>query len=109
MGITSAFPTYKSQLQPQLQLKFSCRTDPRCAKHMIQTIVEKAQTLHFTACLPASWWEFTTNHAVHLINHTPTKWLDWKTPLEIRTGVIPNFTEYKVFGCAAYVYLPEEV
>jgi len=80
-----------------------------CAKHAIWTIVEKAQTVHFTACLPASWWEFTTDHAVHLINCTPMKWLDWKTLLEIGTGVIPDFTEYKVFGCAAYVYLPEEV
>jgi len=79
------------------------------AECVIQTIIEKAQTLHFTACLLASWWEFTMDHAIHLINHTPMKRLDWKTPLEIRIGVIPNFTKYKVFGCAAYVYLPEEV
>jgi len=35
------------------------------------TIVENAQTLHFTACLLALWWEFTMDHAVHLINCTP--------------------------------------
>jgi len=49
------------------------------------------------------------DHAIHLVNYTPMKWLDWKTPLEVRSGVIPDFTEYKVFRCATYVYLPEEV
>ena len=37
------------------------------------------------------------------------KHLNWKTPLEVGTGVIPNFTKYKVFRCTTYVYLPEEV
>jgi len=59
--------------------------------------------------LLASWWEFTMNHAIHLINHTPIKQLDWKTPLEVGSETVPDFTEYKVFRCATYVYLPEEV
>ena len=37
------------------------------------------------------------------------RWLDWKTPLEVGLGVILDFTQYKVLGCAAYVYLPKEV
>ena len=41
------------------------------AKRAIRTIMEKAQCLCFTACLPQSWWEFCVNHTVHLINQTP--------------------------------------
>jgi hypothetical protein len=37
----------------------------------IRTIMKKAQTLLFTACLPQSWWEFCVEHAVHLHNLTP--------------------------------------
>jgi len=34
------------------------------AERATRTIMEKAQCLHFTACLPQSWWEF----CIHLIN-----------------------------------------
>jgi len=38
------------------------------AERAIRTIMEKAQCLRFTACLPQSWWEFCVNHTVYLIN-----------------------------------------
>jgi hypothetical protein len=38
------------------------------AECVISTILEKAQALRFTACLPPSWWNFCVNHAVHLYN-----------------------------------------
>ena len=41
------------------------------AKCTIRTIMDKAQALCFTACLPKSWWEFCVEHATHLINQTP--------------------------------------
>jgi len=79
------------------------------AKHSIRMIWDKAQTLHFTAYLLPSWWEFCIDHAVHLINQTPVKQLKWKTPLEICKSLIPDFKDYRVFGCGTYVYLPEKV
>jgi len=93
---------YWNQCPTSTPTKWSCRMHD-------QNNCWKAPTLHFTACLLASWWEFTMDHAIHLINHTPIKWLDWKTPLEVVSGLVPDFTKYKVFGCATYVYLPEEV
>jgi hypothetical protein len=78
------------------------------AEHAICTISEKAQALRFTACLPPSWWNFCVNHAVHLYNQTPLVRIKWTTPIEIRTGERPDLTDLKVFGCAAYVFLPME-
>jgi hypothetical protein len=78
------------------------------AERVICTISEKAQALRFTACLPPSWWNFCVNHAVHLYNRTPLAQIKWTTPVEIRTGEKPDLTDLKVFGCAAYVYLPPE-
>jgi len=79
------------------------------AERAIRTIMEKAQCLHFTACLPQSWWEFCINHTVYLINQTPIACLSWLTPMESLIKVKPDLPELCVFGCGAYVFLPEEV
>jgi len=71
--------------------------------------MDKAQALRFTACLPQSWWEFFILHAVHLYNRTPVQRLKWKTPYELLTGELPSLDHLRVFGCAAHVFLPEDV
>jgi len=81
----------------------------RRAERAIRTIVEKVQCLCFIACLPQSWWEFCINHAVFLINRTPIACLEWLTPMESLIKVKPDLSELRVFGCGAYVFLPEEV
>jgi len=55
------------------------------------------------------WWEFAFATAAHVYNHTPIKHLKWKTPQEIFTGEKPKISHLHVFGCGAYVYLPNEV
>ena len=78
------------------------------AERSIRTIMEKAQALRFTACLPPSWWEFCVEHSVHLHNRSPIARLNWQTPLEVLTGTKPDVSHLRIFGCGAYVYLPEE-
>jgi len=65
--------------------------------------------MRLEACLPDSWWEFAFATATHVYNHTPIKCLKWKTPQEILTGEKPKISHLCVFGCGAYVYLPNEV
>lgn len=79
-----------------------------CSECAIRTIMEKAQALQFTACLPQSWWEFCVEHTVHLHNLTPIAHLQWHTPHEEIKGEKPNVSMLKVFGCGTYVYLPKE-
>ena len=74
----------------------------------IRSIMEKAQALRFTVCLPQSWWEFCVEHAVHLHNLTPIACLKWCTPHQQLKGEKPNVTMLRVFGCGTYVYLPKE-
>src|ERR1700694_5278933 len=71
--------------------------------------MEKAQALRFTACLPQNWWEFSLLHAVHLYNRTPVQRLSWKTPYELLYGDTPKVDHLRVFGCAAHVFLPNDV
>ena len=65
--------------------------------------------MRFEACLPNSWWEFCVEHALYLYNRTPIKRLKWITPFEIIKGEKPDLSNLKIFGCAAYVFLPPEV
>src|SRR6202161_2471636 len=71
--------------------------------------MDKAQALRLDACLPQSWWEFAVLHAVHLYNRTPMRRLDYMTPFEKLREVKPSVAHFRVFGCGAYVFLPEEV
>jgi transposase InsO family protein len=79
------------------------------AERFNRTIMDKAQSLRFTACLPQMWWEFSILHAVHLYNRTPVQRLNWKTPYELLHGEEPSYKHLRVFGCAAHVFLPEDV
>jgi hypothetical protein len=79
------------------------------AEHLISTIMDKAQAIHFTAELPQSWWEFCVKHGLYLYNKTPIKHTMWKTPYENLMKTTPDVSNLRIFGCTAYVFLPEEV
>ena len=61
------------------------------------------------ACLPDSYWEFAILHAAHVYNMTPMNQLNWRTtPLELLKGKKPSVSHLCVFGCGAYVHLPNK-
>ena len=45
--------------------------------------------------------------AVHLYNWTPIRHLSYKTPYEALRKSKPSVAHFHVFGCGAYVFLPE--
>jgi hypothetical protein len=46
---------------------------------------------------------------VHTYNWTPTCVLGWKTPHELwSNGHVPDVSYFRVFGCKAYVHVPED-
>jgi hypothetical protein len=40
--------------------------------------------------------------ATHLINRTPTKFVDYDTPLHRLLGATPDYSGLRVFGCACW-------
>jgi hypothetical protein len=81
------------------------------AEGFIRTIVEKAQAIRLEACIPQNWWEFAVNYAVHVYNQTPLKppSNDYKTLFERLHRTKPDVAHLRVFGCGAYVFLPEDM
>ena len=78
-----------------------------CAEHFMQTSMDKAQAMCLQACLSQSWWEFAVEHAVHCYNHTPLHRLKWQTPYAALKNEVPNISHLRIFGCGAYVHIPE--
>ena len=79
------------------------------AERLNRTLMEKAQAMRFVACLPQNWWEFAVEYAVHVYNRTPVRHLSWRTPFEELNGKKPDISHLWVFGCGAYVFIPEDV
>ena len=82
-----------------------------CAERFIRTMVEKAQAIHLESCIPQNWWEFAVNYAVHVYNCTPLKHAsnDYKAPFERLQHTKPDVAHLRVFGCGAYIFLPEDI
>jgi len=71
--------------------------------------MEKAETMRLQACLPQSYWEFALDYATHIYNRTPMRHLAWRTPYQYMTDEVPSLNYLRVFGSAAYVFIPAEV
>ena len=71
--------------------------------------MDKSEAMCHEACIPESWWEFSIAHATHVYNRTPLCRHNWGTPFEVLHGSQPDIAHLCVFGCTAYMHLPEDV
>jgi transposase InsO family protein len=71
-------------------------------------IISKARLIRINANLPENLWPEIIAAAGYLLNRTPTKQLDWKSPIQVlqdHRGVAnpkPNIAHLRVYGCRAY-------
>ncbi|KAJ3559232.1 hypothetical protein NM688_g461 [Phlebia brevispora] len=72
-------------------------------------MMDKAEAMRFTACLPKSWWNFTIEHTVHIYNRTPLRRHNWRTPFELLFGKKPQVERLHVFRCGTWVHIPADV
>ncbi len=77
------------------------------AERFMRTIMDKAQAMHLEACLPQNQWKFAVAHATHCYNRTPMNRLKWRTPYELLNNEVLDISHLRVFGCGAYVHIPE--
>jgi histone deacetylase 1/2 len=68
-------------------------------------IVETGLTLLAHASVPFRFWSDAFVTACFLINRLPTRLLRMKTPLEVLLHETPDYSFFKVFGCACWPHL----
>jgi hypothetical protein len=67
-----------------------------------QTVVGMARALLKQRGMPAVFWGEAVLTAVYILNRSPTKALDGKTPYEAWHGRKPAVSHLRVFGCLAF-------
>jgi reverse transcriptase-like protein/Pol polyprotein/gag-pre-integrase-like protein/integrase-like protein len=79
------------------------------AKCMNWTLLDKVWAILLDANLPEMYWFDALEYATLLHNVTPTWALDASTPEEVWSGNKPNVSHLRVFGCWAFIHIPDKL
>ena len=71
---------------------------------MNQTIWSGVRALLHHSGMKNGFWVEALAIAVHVVNRSPRKLLEWRTPYEALTGRVPDVSHFRVFGCRAWVH-----
>ena len=78
------------------------------AERMNRTLVESARSMLHDADLPNSYWADAVEYAAHIRNIVPTRALSGGIPYTKWSGNSPDLSRFHIFGCKAYVHVPDE-
>ncbi|KRZ89053.1 Retrovirus-related Pol polyprotein from transposon TNT 1-94 [Trichinella sp. T8] len=84
---------------------------PQCngmAERENRTLVEKARAMLHTRNLPRCLWAEAVHTAAYLLNRIPNRKEITKTPYEEWFGRRPTVEHLRIFGCDAYVHIPDQ-
>lgn len=71
-----------------------------------RTLIESARSMIHAAKVPKYLWAEAVNTAVYILNRTPTMQAPGSTPYEIWCGGKPTLSHLRIFGCEAFVHIP---
>ena len=72
-------------------------------------IVEIARALMSEKEMPQYYWAEAVHTTFYIMNMTPTAAVHDVTPEEKLSGLKADVSHFKVFGCNAYVHIPDEL
>ncbi|KAL0405993.1 UNVERIFIED_CONTAM: Retrovirus-related Pol polyprotein from transposon TNT 1-94 [Sesamum latifolium] len=72
-----------------------------------RTIMNLVRSMLSEKKVPKTFWPEAVKWAVHVLNHSPTLAVKDKTPEEAWSGLKPSVQHFKIFGCVAYVHIPD--
>ena len=77
------------------------------AERMNRTLLEKVRCMLVSSGLPNLFWGEAVMTAAYLVNRSPSTAIELKTPEYMWTGKNPDYSNLRVFGCAAYAHQVE--
>ncbi|GJT41974.1 retrotransposon protein, putative, ty1-copia subclass [Tanacetum coccineum] len=72
------------------------------AKRMNRTLMDKVRCLLIQSGLPKTCWTEATCTTAYLINRSPSRAIEKKTPMEMWLGHPSDYGMLRIFGCVAY-------
>jgi hypothetical protein len=78
------------------------------AERAIQTVMDKTITIMAEHQAPEGYWEQAVDTAVYLLNRTPVKKLEWKTPYEALFNEIPDISHLVPFYSKGMYHLTKD-
>uniref|UniRef100_A0AAG5DSQ9 Integrase catalytic domain-containing protein n=1 Tax=Anopheles atroparvus TaxID=41427 RepID=A0AAG5DSQ9_ANOAO len=93
-----------------IKAQFSTPYSPQSngvAERKNRSLQEMARCMLLDAALPKRYWGEAVLTAAYLQNRLPSKSTDL-TPYELWTGHKPDMSKLRVFGCQAFVHIPDE-
>jgi transposase InsO family protein len=97
--------------QHGIQIKYSCSYSPQqngVAKRKNRHIEKITRAMLNEKNLPNYFWVEVVATVVYIMNRTPTTVVHGMTLEEKFTGKKPDVSHLRVFGCIAYVHVPNE-
>ncbi|KAI8421244.1 hypothetical protein MSG28_008301 [Choristoneura fumiferana] len=77
------------------------------AERTNRSILEKVRSMLSDSSLSPAYWQDAAEMAVYLKNRSPHRALNGKTAYEKWYAKIPNLSHLRVFGCRAFIHVPE--
>ena len=107
--MSDAFDTYLRERGTQQERTIPYTPEQNgVAERMNRTLMEKVRSMIYHANMPLRFWAEALNSATYVTNRTPTTSLVDATPYERWNGTKPDVSNLRVFGCRAYVHVPDE-
>jgi len=76
-------------------------------ERMNRTLLERARCMISNAELTKDFWAEVINMVCYVVNHAPSATLNFKTPEEVWSGTLADYSDLKIFGCPAYMHVNE--
>jgi hypothetical protein len=67
-----------------------------------RTLIARSRSMRITANLPLPLCSEVYMAAAYLLNRTPTRSLNWRTPFELAFNKRPSVAHLRIYGCRAY-------
>lgn len=77
------------------------------AERKNRTIMNMVRCMLTEKKLPKTLWAEAVNWSVHVLNRSPTLAVSNTTPEEAWSKIKPSVSHFRIFGCTAYVHIPD--
>ncbi|XP_071940050.1 uncharacterized protein [Coffea arabica] len=98
----------ESGIKHQLTAKYTSQQNG-VAERKNRTVMDMVRSMMHSKGIPKSFWVEAVSCAIYVLNKCPARCNFGKTPQEVWTGMKPDISHFKVFGCLAYVHVPDHL